>query len=126
MSTIKVTVTFKREEADDCDSRPEDYLGNMASNYLGCTPDEIAKYVAQDQARLEAYYAKEWCYIGIRAVATIRVYSGRYVTEYTLKSPGVWGIESDSDSSYLDEVYLDECNVLRADIEAMKQAEFKT
>jgi hypothetical protein len=124
MSTTKVTVTFKREEADDCDSRPEDHL--VASNYEGCTPGEIAMYVAQDQVRIKAYHTGAWNYIGIRAVATIWIEREHYRTNYKLKSPGVWGIESDSDSSYLDEVYLDECNVLRADIEAMKQAEFKT
>lgn len=29
-----------------------------------------------------------------------------------IESPGLWGIESDSDSSYIDEVFVEECRTL--------------
>lgn len=123
MSGIKVTVTFKREEAEDSDSAAD--LENTAGNYEGLPAEEIAKCVAQDLARLAAYRRGEWHYIGIRAVATIWIQRDNYRTNYEITSPGVWGIESDSEPSYLESVFKDECSVLQADIIAMGAAEFK-
>jgi hypothetical protein len=125
MSDIKVTVTFKREEVEDYNAGVS-YLEHTASNYAGCTPDEIAKYVAQDRDRLAAYHRGDWHMIGIRAVATIWISRPGYSTCYTLESPGVWGIESDSGEDYLNEVYQEECAQLRDDIEAFKLAGLKS
>lgn len=125
MSEIKVTVTFKREEADDCDADLS-YLTDTRDNYRGLPADEIAKYVDQDLERLAAYRRGDWYMVGIRAVATIWIERPGYRTNYTIKSPGLWGIESDSGEVYLKSIFDDECATLRADIEAMKNAEFKS
>lgn len=123
MSSIKVTVTFKMEEAEDTD--PD-------LSYLEQSYDEVesaierARYRRQDLGRLAAYQMGDWRMIGIRAVATIWIQRGNYSTNYELQSPGLYGIESDSGSEYLKEVFDEECATLRADIEAMKNAEFKS
>lgn len=122
---MKVTVTFKMQKTDDTNADVS-YLQDTASNYLGCTVEEIEEYVRQDEARLAAYYANEWHMIGIRAVATIWIEREGYLTNYTITSPGIWGIESDSGDDYLAEVYADEQAILRADIEAMKGAEVQS
>lgn len=122
MSDIKVTVTFKREETVD-ESPDLSYLEMSHDDVLN--PTERAKYRRQDLVRLAAYRNGDWYMVAIRAVATIWIQRAGYQTNYTLKSPGLWGIESDSEESYLESVYKEECSVLQADIEAMKAAEFK-
>ena len=119
MNDIKVTVTFTREEYDD-DSPDISYL---EQDYKG--DDNAERYRAQDAERLAAFRRGDWHMIGIRAVATIWVARGNYRTNYDLKSPGVWGIESDSDEAYLESVFREECDALHSDIAAMGTAEFK-
>lgn len=117
MSNVKVTVTFKREECDD---------NNPDLSWLEQTDAQMGEgFEAQSTKRLAEYNRGDWHMIGIRAVATIQVERGNFTTCYELSSPGLWGIESDSEQSYLESVFKDECSVLQADIEAMKTAEFK-
>ena len=125
MSNTKVTVTFSRLVVDDC-AGDTSMIEPNSGNYKGLPPEYITKYEAQDAERLAAYYKGEWHFIGIRAVATIKVAHVCSTTSYQIKSAGLWGIESDSGEGYLNEVYQEECEQLRADIEAMKQAEFKS
>lgn len=105
----KVTVTFTRETVVDDDDGDTSYL---------C-----------DATRLAAYRRGDWSFIGIRAKATIRIdYDqghGRYSSFHELTSPGLYGIESDSDESYLAQRYQEECDALKSDIQAMAHAEFK-
>lgn len=118
MSEVKVTVTFSRQEMVD-ESPDLSYLEQ------DCFNDTEAK---EGLARIEAYKRGDWHMIGIRAVATIWVqrYLPNYRTQHTMESAGLWGIESDSEESYLQSVYKEECSQLQADIEAMKTAEFKS
>lgn len=59
--------------------------------------------------RLAEYQAGDFGFIGIRASCQIVVGS----TVQTIKSPGLWGIEDDSDTSYLEEVAEEEREELR-------------
>jgi len=62
-----------------------------------------------DRQRLEAYDHGFWNMIGVRAKATFLIpLNGHYVIQ-TITTPGLWGIESDSDEDYLDDVYAAEC-----------------
>ena len=61
---------------------------------------EERKYALQDKKRLEAYYNDEWYFIGIQAVAEIRING----ISQTISSGGLYGIESDSGNEYFDEV----------------------
>ena len=63
----------------------------------------------QDYARMEAYNADEWSFIGIDARAEI-VIGG---VCQTIKSGGLWGIESDSEESHFCETEQDELAALR-------------
>lgn len=114
----KVTVTFSRQVIDDESSD---------LSWLEQHDDGMGEgFGEQAKARIEAYNRGDWHMIGVRAVATIRIERGWFRTNYQLKSAGLWGIESDSSEGYLRDVFIEECLQLRADIEALKQAEFKS
>ena len=66
-------------------------------------PEEM-KYAKQDKSRLDSYYNDEWCMLGIRAIATIRING----ILQTVSSRGLWGIESDSGDDYKQEVFEEE------------------
>lgn len=127
-STPKVTVTFSREELDDCDGD----TSHLTQDYAEVAdPAEREKYKTEDAKRLAAYRKGDWHFVGIRAKALIRVdtYTGErlsYTVFHELTSPGLYGIESDSSEDYFKEVFADECAQLRSDIEAMQHAEFKS
>jgi hypothetical protein len=65
------------------------------------TPD-YKTYGLQDYARAEALNRGDWSFVGI--VADV------YKAGVKLASSGVWGVESDSDQSYLDECAEEEAN----------------
>jgi hypothetical protein len=113
MDKPKVSVTFKMLEVPDSD--PD--LSYLEQDYAG--EKDAATHRAQDAERLAAYNRGEWQMIGIRARATIIVQRGNYGTIYHIESPGLWGIESDSDPRYFKEVYEEECDRLREDIAAL-------
>lgn len=71
-------------------------------------PDE-RQNAKQDKKRLEAYYNNEWHFVGVQAVAEIRI-DGLL---QTISSSGLWGIESDSDDEYFDEVFEEEKEQLK-------------
>jgi|SRR5579859_7238643 len=122
MDKPTVTVRFTREEYPDHD--PD--ISYLQQDYAD-VPDalERAQYVAQDAARLAAFRNGDWYMLGIRAKATIIIRRPGYSTHYELTSPGLWGIESDSDEGYLREIFADECKTLQEDIEAMGAAHIR-
>lgn len=69
----------------------------------------------QDFDRMQALNSGQWCCVGIVAKAVVRSASG--ITQ-TLRSGGLWGIESDSDKAHLAEVAKEELAALRAELEA--------
>ena len=116
----KVTISYARM------TTPDEYpdLSYLEQDYSDVADEaERAKYREQDRLRLEAYNRGDWACIGIRAQATIAIKRNGYTTTYTLKSPGLWGIESDADESYLREVFENECEALRQDILALRNKE---
>lgn len=66
----------------------------------------------EDYKRMEAYNKGEWGILGIRAQVTIRIRIDDQFILQVIESPGLWGIESDSDADYVDSVFVDECNTL--------------
>lgn len=123
---MKCTVTFRREIADDDSPADLSYLEDTVANYEGCTPAETELYVSQDKERIAAYHRGDWHMIGVRAVATVWISREGYKTNYELESAGCWGIESDSGDEYIESGYQGEVAQLRADIEAIASAEFKS
>ena len=57
--------------------------------------------------------------IGIQAEATFLIPLGNHFVIQTISSPGLWGIEADSDDAYLDEVFADECDNLAVMLQAL-------
>ena len=117
-----VTVTFKMQTMPDSD--PD--LSYLEQDYNDVSPEERSRYCAQDAARLAAYHAGEWYMLGVRAIADIEVRRMAYSTTYRLESTGLWGIESDSDDSYIKSVFADQCAELKADIKAMRHAKVQS
>lgn len=79
-------------------------LSYLTQDYEGCADAET--YRAQDAERLAAYEAGEWWSYGIRARATLRFGTpqGGWIYGPTVETPGLWGIESDSETSFFDEI----------------------
>jgi len=70
----------------------------------------------EDYQRMEAYERGEWCVWGIRASVTVKIpiggtSAGGHI-RHVVESPGLWGIESDSDESCFDEVFGEESDTL--------------
>lgn len=58
--------------------------------------------------------ARDEYQIGLQAEATFLIPLGNHFVIQTITSPGLWGIDADSDDGYLDEVFADECENLAA------------
>ena len=101
--------TIDRQELGACGRNEYRYfIAAMSPEETG-NPDSVT----QDFGRMESLNRGDWCYIGIRAVAEVMING----TIQTIKSPGLWGIESDGDSSYLNEVGREELAQLRETLE---------
>lgn len=70
----------------------------------------------QDFERAEAYNRGDWGYVGIYARARILtgIVRGGYASAQTVRTPGLWGIESDSDEDYFAEIAKQELTDLGA------------
>lgn len=77
--------------------------------------DEL--YAEQDKERLE-HYGLTWRCVGIYAQAEVSYSIGNGSSRReSLKSAGLWGIESDSEQSYLKEVECEQLNELKEHLE---------
>ena len=112
----------------DCDERGDmgrnefRYFNGPVENYKGLPDAKIRKYVRQDYERMESLNAGNWCYIGIRAEAKVVVvpFSNDHgVVVQRITSGGLFGVESDADRSYLDEIQKDELANLKAELLAL-------
>lgn len=74
---------------------------NSGSIDSGNTEEENRQYAMQDYERVDAYNRDQWWFLGINAEAQVQL-NGNLVQ--TITSGGLWGIESDSDDSYLQQV----------------------
>jgi len=121
-----VLMDLQRElEECDCGERGDmgrneyRYFNGNVENYKDESPEDIRKYVRQDYERMEQLNRGDWAYVGIRIDAEILLPSGsaRIVQEIT--SGGLWGIESDSDASYLKEIETEQLSELREQLRAL-------
>jgi hypothetical protein len=74
---------------------------------------EVMRWIKEDEARIDAY-GRNWYMFGIRAVATLH-----FPQQFTeskiiqrISSPGLFGIESDSDDDYFEEVEEEQVAIL--------------
>lgn len=128
---IKIEVKRIADEYPDLsflETTPEYHYGTEGSNWkhvseadkqkviaqYGSIWNACAAYARQDKERLDAYNRGVWWMIGIRAVATIHIpVNDKVVKIQTIDSGGLWGIESDSDSSYLNEIGKEQVEEVR-------------
>lgn len=99
------------------------YVNEFGKPAQGHTPDEVRLYVRQDYDRMERLNAGDWGYIGIRAQARITTLHGRdgggCGVIQTISSGGLWGIESDSEKSYIESVQQEELAGLKSELLAL-------
>ena len=96
------------EESGDWSHKELQYF-NTSGNYTGEPVANIIAYTKQDYQRMEAYNNGDWQYLGIRVKAEIQIGD----TCQNISSGGLWGVESDSEDSYLKEVEQEELSSLR-------------
>ena len=71
------------------------------------------QYGKQDLARMEGLHKGDWTFIGIKAEARVQL-DGEIIQKLT--STGLWGIESDGGSPYLEEVEKEELSSLQDEL----------
>lgn len=110
---------------DSGDMRRHEYrFFNPSFNYVqkgdklveGLTEEDVRQYVQQDYERMESLHRGNWAYIGLRAVAKVQL-TGDLTQEFS--SGGLYGIESDSDKDYIQEVEQEELFQLRKELVAV-------
>jgi hypothetical protein len=102
-------------ERGDAERGEYRYFNGCVENYKGESPEDIRKYVRQDYGRMERLNSGDWCYIGVRADAEIIVDG----ISQDISSGGLWGVESDSDRTYLAEIDGEQLSELRDQLRAL-------
>lgn len=109
---VRIEWTMETPE-DDSGDRPDEHDDGFwpsrdpdAAGYV--LPENFDAAQESAEARMEAWQDGEWSYVGVIAVATVYIpIGGNSFRVMTLRSGGLWGIESDA-SDYLAEVYEEE------------------
>jgi hypothetical protein len=84
------------------------------------TDEDNRKYAKQDYERMTDLERGCWGFIGVRAEAEIAIPNGNdSATMQTIRSGGLWGIESDSGDDYFAEVGNDELADLKTQLHAL-------
>jgi hypothetical protein len=110
-----------------CDTKREDgvYVKyERVEEYDNLSENPKYELPGMSRDRLRGFQGGDWHFIGVRAKAVIEVVQAGTAVAYELLSPGLWGIESDSDEEYIKSVFEDECEILRNDL-AMIGEHFK-
>lgn len=129
-NSAETEFAIDREERGDCARNEYRYFNpgsvekfNPAASWIPAdVADKHTHWEAAMRSNAEADYkraesgnAGQWSMVGVIAKAVVRSASG--VTQ-TLRSGGLWGVESDSSKEYLAEVEGNELGALRQELEA--------
>ena len=109
MTNTKIEIEFNGGMVEIEIMREE--LPDDAAQPAGLEHPHLFRAEEIDQARLNAWKADDWSYIGVRAVATIRDTKTRIAIK--VSSAGLWAIESDAGDQFLSEVYAEELESIR-------------
>jgi len=126
---VKIEVKRIVDENPDLsflETTPEYHYGENGSEWEHVSEDDIKKiiekhgsiwnacmeYAKQDRERLDAYNRGNWEMIGIKAVATIHIPVNNGINNgnddtvkiQAIESGGLFGIESDSDDDYIQDI----------------------
>ncbi len=114
-----VYIEFTRKLVNDFDDntppdqRDDGFWPSLDRNEVGfigdgVTLEEFAKQEAAANKRMEGFEQGYWNWCGVRAVATIYHKCNRTITQYSVESAGVWGVESDAPDAHLNELFTDQ------------------
>ena len=98
------------------DRRAYEWFNPCVENYKGEPEKDIRKYCEQDYQRMVSLDNGAWCFYGIEAVADVQFNSD---VVQTVRSGGLWGVESDSEASYLTSIENDQLAELRDQLRSM-------
>jgi hypothetical protein len=113
--------------ADDTPDRPDERDDGFwpstdpkAAGYVD--PENFDEEQRKARERMDRWEAEDWWYVGVVAVANLLVpIGGGSFRIMTLKSGGLWGIESDC-GDYIREVFEDEKDNLLAELKTLGEA----
>ena len=97
-------------------SRELQYFNPPSENYKGENILDVREYCLQDYKRMESYNRQNWCFLGVRAEAEVQAETDGAIQ--TLTSGGLWGIESDSEKSYIEDEENNQLAELRGVLKA--------
>lgn len=120
--TLELQCLTPREEIWDESpwERDEGFWPSEDPNAPGYVPpDRFDAEMRKAEERAEAWKVDEWWYVGVqaRAIVSLPVGGDSFVI-YTIDSPGVWGIESDS-TDYIKAVFEEEAATLTDHMQAL-------
>ena len=102
----------------DRQERGEQGRGTYRYFQHGCgDPD----YIEQDYARMEAYNRGEWYMMGVTVEISVKTKTN-WATDPIVARASLWGIESDSEASYFEQVEKELMHDARIDLKATKEA----
>jgi hypothetical protein len=81
-------------------------LSYLDGDYSDCTRKERIKYQERDKERLEAYNRGDWHMMGVTVDVRIKT-PANWAKPHMVGHAALWGIESDSDAAYIEEVERD-------------------
>jgi hypothetical protein len=122
-SIVFEVLTPPDDSPDKPDQRDDGFWPSRDPNAAGYVePDKFDSELAKAHERMDAFERGDWQYVGVRvrAVISLPMGGGSFV-EYTLTSPGLWGVESDC-ADYIAEVAEEEKAQLLAHIADMGEA----
>ena len=86
-------------------------------------PCPDTSYLEQEgfEERLRQMRNGDFTFMGVRASCTVLIGIGHkgHVIAQRIDSPGIWGVETDSDPSHIEELYESERSILLAMLDAM-------
>ncbi len=103
--------SIDRKERGDMDQHEYRYFTPAMTGEETGNPDSPE----QDYARMESYNAQNWYMMGVFATAEVILANG---VIQSIRSGGLWGIESDSDRDHIADVEKDELADLAEQLEA--------
>ena len=101
----------------ECPHSSREY--NYFKPYAGGEPEGTDNFIEdgkQDYKRMEGLNNGNWCFVGITAKAEIQTGSGIL---QTITSGGLWGIESDADKEYIDQVDKEQLENLKQELKSL-------
>jgi hypothetical protein len=77
-------------------------------------PDECPDTTFLEEDQLAAYARDEFSFVGVCAAVDLPIPYGSDTIHTRIRSPGLWGVTSDTDEDYLESIFREEADTLAA------------